>query len=110
LVKGKYNENNTTIELSDFTSFEDFDGDGINDAAAILIAEKPDSTITYSLALNINKYFYFMNIPDIIIGDSSKIEILSLEIKENKIFLTSILNQSEKSTVFGVKDNQLFEY
>ncbi|MHB1347881.1 MAG: hypothetical protein ACYCXK_10375 [Candidatus Humimicrobiaceae bacterium] len=110
LVNGKFNENDVTIRLSDFTSFEDFDADGINDAAVILMAEKPDSTITYSLALNINKYFYFKNIPDIIIGDSSELEILSLEIKENKIFLTSISNQIEKSRVFGVKDDQLFEY
>ena len=110
LLNGKYNENDVTVRLSDFTSFEDFDGDGINDAAVILLAEKPDSTITYSLALNINKYFYFKNIPDVIIGNSSELEILSLEIKENKIFLTSLLNQTEKSTVFGVKDDQLFEY
>ncbi|MHB1376406.1 MAG: hypothetical protein ACYCXB_03170 [Candidatus Humimicrobiaceae bacterium] len=110
LVNGKYNENDMTVRLSDFTSFEDFDGDGINDAAVILIAEKPDSTIKYSLVLNINKYFYSKNIPDIIIGDSSEVKILSFEIKENKIYLKSISNQTEKSSVFGVKDDQLFKY
>lgn len=117
LINGQYIENNKldpqkdiTIKLSEFTAFGDFDEDGINDAAAILMAEKPDGSITYSLALNLNRYFYLMNIQDKIIGNNSDLVIINLEIKENKIYLNVILNNIEKTMVFGVDNEQLFEY
>lgn len=117
LVNGEYIEKNgsdeqenITIKLSEFISFGDFDGDGINDAAVILMAEKPNGIITYSLALNLNRYFYFKNIQDKIIGNNSELKILNLEIKEGKIYLKVILNNTENTMIFGLKDDQFFEF
>jgi len=58
LVNGEYYgktesdpEKNITIKLSDFQDFGDFDGDGVNDAAAILMSVNQDGVMTYSLTL-----------------------------------------------------------
>jgi hypothetical protein len=117
LVNGEYIEKNksdpganTIIKLSDFISIEDFDQDGINDAAAILMSEKTDGMITYSLTLNLNRYFYFKNIADRIIGNDSEVKIMSLEIKENKIYLNVTLDQTEKLMIFGIEDDVFLEY
>lgn len=117
LVNGQHMEKNEsnpekdiTIKLTGFTAFGDFDGDGINDTAAILSAESLNAPVTYSLTLNLNRYFYFRNIPDRIIGVSSEVKILGLEIKDNKIYLNLILNDTEESMIFGVRNEQFFEY
>lgn len=116
LVNGKYTvknesdlEKNITIKLSDFTAFGDLDSDGINDAAAILIAEEQNGTMTYALTSNLNRYFYFKNIQDKVIGKSKNLEITNIEIKENKIYLNTILDKTEKTMIFVIKDGQLVE-
>ncbi|HEY4662626.1 MAG TPA: hypothetical protein VIH07_02990, partial [Candidatus Humimicrobiaceae bacterium] len=92
LINGEFLEeddidqaNNVIIKLSDFSAFGDFDGDGINDAAGILTSSRHNEATTYSLTLNLNRYFYFQNIPDVIIGNGTEIEIKGLEIEENRI-------------------------
>lgn len=117
LVNGKYTEINESdpeknifIQLSDFTAFGDFDGDGINDAAAILMSGKQDDVITYSLTLNLNRYFYLQNIQDKIIGNSNELEIIGIDIEKDKINLKVNQNAIEKSMIFGNRDDQLFEY
>jgi len=101
--------NNVLIKLSDFFAFGDFDGDGINDAAAILTSSKHNEATTYSLTLNLNRYFYFQNIPDVIIGNSTEIEIKGIEIEENRISVNIISDGAEETLIYGVEDNQFVE-
>lgn len=114
--KGKYTEESkkdpskkTVIQLSSFTSFADFDGDKINDAAAILTAENNEGKTIYSLALNLNRYFYFKNISDKILGDSDSMQIQKINIEENKIFVQTVQNNIEKQLIFKLSDDQLIE-
>jgi hypothetical protein len=116
LINGEFLEedetdqaNNVLIKLSEFFAFGDFDGDGINDAAAILTSSKHNEATTYSLTLNLNRYFYFQNIPDVIIGNGTGIEIKDLEIEENRISLNIISDGAEETLMYGVVDNQFVE-
>jgi len=116
LINGEFLEedetdqaDNVLIKLNDFSAFGDFDGDGINDATAILTSSKHNEVNTYSLTLNLNRYIYFQNIPDVIIGSSTEIEIKSLEIEENRISLNIISDGTEETLIYGVTDNQFVE-
>jgi len=113
LINGEFLEeddidqaNNVIIKLSDFSAFGDFDGDGINDAAGILTSSRHNEATTYSLTLNLNRYFYFQNIPDVIIGNGTEIEIKGLEIEENRISINIISDGVEETLIYGVEDNQ----
>ena len=97
------------IKLADFSVFGDFDGDGINDAAGILTSSGQNGTITYSLTLNLNRYFNFQNIPDIVIGSGGEIEIKGIEIEENRISINIISGGAEETLIYGVQDNQFVE-
>jgi hypothetical protein len=116
LINGEFLEvddtdqvNNVLIKLSDFYAFGDFDGDGINDAGAILTSSRHNEATIYSLTLNLNRYFYFKNIPDVIIGNSTGIEIKGIEIEENRISVNIISGGAEKTIMYGVEDNQFIE-
>ncbi|MFA5015438.1 MAG: hypothetical protein WC549_07860 [Actinomycetota bacterium] len=116
LINGEFLEeddtdqaNNVLIKLSDFFAFGDFDGDGINDAAAILTSSKQNEVTIYSLTLNLNRYFYFQNIPDVMIGNSAEIEIKGIEIEENRISINIISDGTEETLIYGVVDNQFVE-
>lgn len=116
LINGEYLEkgdsgsaNDVLIKLSDYYAFGDFDGDGINDAAAILTSSGQNGEVAYSLTLNLNRYFYFQNVPDIIIGNSTGIEIKGIEIEENRISINIISDDTEETLIYGVVDNQFVE-
>jgi len=74
-----------------------------------LIAEEQNGTMTHALTSNLNRYFYFKNIQDKVIGKSKNLEITNIEIKENKIYLNTILDKTEKTMIFVIKDGQLVE-
>lgn len=86
LINGEYrekydNESATelVIRLTEFISFGDLNGDDINDAAVILVANPDVGDTFYYLYLLKNDYLYLTLAGTEFLGDSIKIKDLSIE-------------------------------
>ena len=123
LVNGEYREQyeiDSATELvivlpEEYISIGDLDGDEINDAAVIIVADPGGSGTFYYLHAVINGYHFFYDAAADILGDRVKIE--SLNIAEGKIYLDMVSHKQddpmccptdEVSIVYKYQNNQLF--
>jgi len=87
----KYDNESATelvIRLTEFLSFGDLNGDDINDAVAILVANPGGSGIFYYLHAIENEYFYIPEVATEFLGDRVKIKSLSIESGEILLEMT----------------------
>jgi hypothetical protein len=124
LVNGEYREKyevESAAELvivlpGEYISIGDLDGDKINDAAVILVADPGGSGTFYYLHAVINGYSFYYDAAADILGD--RVKIKSLNIAEGKIYLDMVIHgqddpmccpTQEVTRVYKYEDNQLFK-
>ncbi|MBN1298556.1 MAG: hypothetical protein JW997_02600 [Actinobacteria bacterium] len=100
LAGGSYSEYNEegsqavlTVTLSEFIAAGDLDGNGINDAAAVLIEEPAGEGTLYYLHAIYNGGPYIYSIANTFLGDSVKIKEIS--IKDGKIFIDMLMHKED---------------
>lgn len=74
-----------------------------------MTAENNEGKTIYSLALNLNGYFYFRNIPDKILVDSTTIKIKDIKIKKSKIYAHEMQDNKEKQLIYKLSNDQIVE-
>ena len=80
------------IRLSDMMAFGDLNGDGVEDAAVILVSDPGGSGTFYDLAAVINSGGKAKNVASVFLGDRVKIEGLS--VRSGKIVVKMLSHRS----------------
>ncbi len=124
LVNGEYREQydvESVTELvivlpDEYIAIGDIDGDNINDAAVILVADPGGSGTFYYLHAVINGYSFFYDAAADVLGD--RVKVKSLNIAEGGIYIDMVIHgpddpmccpTEEVSRIYKYEDNQLFK-
>jgi len=104
------------INLSEFIAVGDLDGDGINDAAAILATYPGGSGTFYDLYAIYNGGFYIYSAANIFLGNN--LELNSIWIEDSKIYIDMVTHKEgdpaccptdEVIKTFKLENNELIE-
>ena len=104
------------INLADIISIGDLGGDGINDAAVILISDPGGSGTFYTLQVVINGYFFLYSAAEDFLGDRIRIEDIFIE--DQKIYIDMVIHKeddplccpsNEVSRAYLIEDNELIK-